>query len=144
MDASGTPAAEFHSGISADGAVAGSSPGHILYDTADLPGYTDKIGESVHFQFESRPLWDYSETGGRENTGRTAHYLELESGALPDANGNDPNPRDGTIFSHDGVLKFNAIIEPGAFADDAAAQAWMQTDIYRQLKEMMLSLTYNG
>ncbi|WP_227913232.1 MULTISPECIES: hypothetical protein [unclassified Arthrobacter] len=132
LDSTGNPVSEFYSGICTDGAAT-PSPGHVLYDATEIPAYKDMHRRPVYFQFESRPVH-----GG----GRTYH-VQLETG-LPDAEGNDAGPQYGTVYMGDGAATFNALIEPGAFADDAAAQAWMQTDMYRQLKEMMLSLTYNG
>ncbi|MCQ1954618.1 hypothetical protein [Arthrobacter sp. zg-Y238] len=139
MDPTGNPVANFYSGADLHN-IAVPSPGHIMYDAQELPGYTNKFGEPVYFQFESRPVY-----GGApwEITGRTYH-VQMEDDGLPDASGMDGGNAYGTVSMSDGDIRFEAIIDPGAFGDDAAARAWMQTDMYRQLKEMMLSLTYNG
>lgn len=140
LDATGNPVAKFESGADLHN-ISVISPGHIMYDVQELPGYTNRIGDPVYFQFESRPVYG---GGPWEITGRTYH-VQLEDDGLPDATGMDGGNAYGTVAAKtDGDIRFGAIIDPGAFADDAAARSWMQTDIYRQLKEMMLSLTYNG
>ncbi|MCC3292282.1 hypothetical protein [Arthrobacter sp. zg-Y1110] len=137
LDSTGNPVAKFESGADLHN-ISVISPGHIMYDVQELPGYTNKVGEPVYFQFESRPT--YAAPGSPSR----GYYVQLEDDGLPDADGMDGGNAYGTVFMSDGDIRFEALIDPGAFADDAAARAWMQTDIYQQLKAMMLSLTYNG
>ncbi|MCC9175716.1 hypothetical protein [Arthrobacter sp. zg-Y179] len=142
LDSSGNPVAKFESGADLHGSVV-PSPGHVVYDAQELPGYTNKIGMPVYFQFESRPGFGETASGSIAATGRK-YAVQLDDDGMPDATGMDTGTAHGTVSMSDGDIRFEALIDPGAFADDAAAQAWIQTDIYQQLKAMMLSLTYNG
>ena len=134
LNEAGRPVASFYSGIPGDGAGV-PSPGHVLYDAEPLPGYLDGFGRQVYFQFESRPDW---ETGGR------GYHVQLEPGPLPQVTGDDRGPDYGTFHSADGGVSFTAVPDPAAVADDASAEAWMGSDEYRLLKDMMLSLQFHG
>ncbi|KUM33061.1 hypothetical protein [Arthrobacter sp. EPSL27] len=133
-DASGAEVASVFSGMYGDGA-AGPARRTVL-DHAPVPGISPAAGEATEFGFA------YDEYPG---TADPAHYF-MDVRRAGEFLAPDGSSGSNQVMLPNGVLTasvvFGGPVSKAAFETPAAAEAWMGSEQYRQLKAMLLSLTY--
>ncbi|BCW69681.1 hypothetical protein NicSoilB8_07250 [Arthrobacter sp. NicSoilB8] len=131
-DESGAEVARIYSGMYGDGA-AGPARRTIL-DHAPVPGITNMAGEATEFGFAYDEYLD----------GSYYYFMDVRNAreflATTDSSGSNQ------ILLPNGVLSAWVVLSGSpstlAFASPAAANAWMETGRYAQLKSVLLSLSY--
>jgi hypothetical protein len=146
LDGSGAEVARVLSGMYGDGA-AGSVKRTVL-DHAPVPGIAAASGHPAEFGFASDQILPVPYPGMPEPTepaqGASYYFMDvrLAQEFLPTQNGSGTNqiPLPNGVMSAYVVFDFE---KQPVFATSDAAKAWMASERYAQLKDLLLSLDYS-
>jgi hypothetical protein len=146
LDSSGAEVARVLSGMYGDGA-AGSVKRTVL-DHGPVPGITDASGHPAEFGFASDQILPVPYPGMPEPTepadGASYYFMDVRLARefLPTQTGSGSNqiPLPNGVMS--AYVVFDAEKQP-VFATPDAARAWMASERYAQLKDLLLSLDYS-
>lgn len=146
MDSSGAEVA-----LVASGSYGGGTGGWVrrtVLDKAVVPGLTDSSGRATEFGFASDIILPHTSQGlptPTESWSESSAYYFMDvriAGEFKDGEmgSGPPLVMTPSLFMTARVL-FDYEKQP-TFATPAAAKAWMGTEQYAQLKEMLMSLSY--